>query len=103
MRTLNNLPAAVLTRYQLRNDIDFDSATAAMITEQIVAGQLTLSRIDANVGDVIAFKTGGKSSAGGNRVGILKVMDIVSYTTETGAPKDTQKSTVIVSVKFPKE
>lgn len=102
-RTLSNLPAAVLTRYQLRNDIDFDSATAATITEQIVAGQLTLSRIDANVGDVIAFKTGGKSSAGGNRVGILKVMDIVSYTTETGAPKDTQKSTVIVSVKFPKE
>lgn len=40
---------------------------------------------------------------GGNRVGILKVMNIVSYTTETGGPKDTQKSTVIVSVKFPKE
>lgn len=102
-RTLSNLPAAVLTRYQLRNDIDFDSATAATISEQVIAGQLTSSRIDANVGDVIAFKTGGKSSAGGNRVGILKVVNIVSYTTESGDPKDTQKSTVTVAIKFPKQ
>ncbi|MDE6508018.1 MAG: hypothetical protein K2L04_06115 [Alistipes sp.] len=102
-RTLSNLPAAVLTRYQLRNDIDFDSATVATISEQVIAGQLTSSRIDANVGDVIAFKTGGKSSAGGNRVGILKVVNIVSYTTETGAAKDTQKSTVTVAIKFPKQ
>ena len=52
---------------------------------------------------VIAGKTGSKSSAGGARIGLMKILSIYEETTETGKPKNTNLSTVTVSIKFPKE
>lgn len=94
--TSKDLPQ-VQTRYQLRNDLDFDNATAAEIAEKVIAGQVTTAELTAlQAGDVIAFKTGGKSSAGGNRVGLIK---IEAYERN----KNTSLSTVTISVKFPKK
>lgn len=105
-RKLSSLAVKPGTLFQKLPNFDFDNATAETISDpdKIVPGQITLTAItDMVVGDVIAFKTGDKSSAGGNRIGILKVINIVQFTTESGGAKDTQISTVIISVKFPKE
>lgn len=105
-RKLSDLAVKPGTLFQKLPNFDFDNATAATISDpdKIVPGQITLTAItDMVIGDVIAFKTGDKSSAGSGRIGILKVLDIVQFTTESGGAKDTQKSTVIISVKLPKE
>lgn len=102
-RTLKDLAAKPLTRFQVLTNVDFESATAASIANDVIASQLTLARIDSKVGDVIAFKTGSKSSAGGNRIGLMKILSIYEETTESGGAKNTNLSTVTVSIKFPKE
>lgn len=102
-RTLKDLAAKPLTRFQVLTNVDFESATAASIANDVIASQLTLPRIDSKVGDVIAFKTGSKSSAGGTRIGLMKILSIYEETTEAGKPKNTNLSTVTVSIKFPKE
>lgn len=94
--TSKDLPQ-VQTRYQLRNDLDFDSATAASIASDVIAEQVATSELTGlQAGDIIAFKTGSKSSAGGGRVGLMKITD---YTRNT----NTSLSTFTISVKFPKE
>lgn len=94
--TSKDLPQ-VQTRYQLRNDIDFDNATAASIASDVIAEQVATAELTGlQAGNVIAFKTGNKSSAGGGRVGLMKITD---YTRNT----NTSLSTFTISVKFPKE
>lgn len=93
----SNLLPKVETRYQLRKDLDFDNATAATIAENVIAGQVSSAELTGlQAGDVIAFKTGGKSSAGGQRVGLIK---ITAYERKT----NTSLSTFTISVKFPRE
>lgn len=36
-----------MTRYQVLTNVDFESATAASIANDVVASQITLSRIDS--------------------------------------------------------
>lgn len=94
--TSKDLPQ-VQTRYQLRNDIDFENATAATIAEQVIAEQVASTELTGlQAGNVIAFKTGTKSSAGGGRVGLIKIVD---YTRNT----NTSLSTFTIVVKFPKK
>lgn len=94
--TSKDLPQ-VQTRYQLRKDLDFDNATAAEIAEKVIASQVSTAELTGlQAGDVIAFKTGGKSSAGGNRVGLIKIESYVRNT-------NTSLSTITISVKFPKK
>ncbi len=86
----------VLTRFEILEDFDFDNATAATIAG-IDPGLVSASKKDKlQAGAVIAFKTGNKSSVGGQRIGVLKITD---YTRN----KDTGLSTFTISVKFPKK
>lgn len=98
--TSSDLPQ-VQTRYQPRNDIDFENATAASIAAQVIPDQVTEKELTGlQVGDVIAFKTGSKSSAGGQRVGLIKLTGYSGY--EQGKT-NTSLSTFTISVKFPKQ
>lgn len=79
---LTGIPAKNMTRFvKLSPDFDFENATAASIEKALADGTIVTSQMTAEVnpcesGDIVAFKTGGSSSSGGNRYGLLKVLGI---------------------------
>lgn len=86
-----------MTRFAKFSNFDYESATRSSIEEEY--GKVTTAaRVDVNVGDVIGFKTGGSSSAGGGRIGVLKVLDVSD---KIGT--DATKRIATVEIKFPKK
>lgn len=76
---------------------DFDNATVEDI-EKIIGSQITLNNINpAAAGDVIAFRTASTSSAGGGRIGIMKISKIVNTN-----PSVVIQGEFTISVKLPK-
>lgn len=98
---LKKLAAKNLTRFTLLNEFDYDNATSESISK-ISASLITISKLTPfKSDDIIAFKTGGSSTAGGGRIGIMKVLNIT-------APKELNPNianacVMTVEIKFPKK
>ena len=86
-----------MTRFAKLSNFDYEQATRSSIEEEFVKAT-TAARADVNVGDIIGFKTGGSSSAGGGRIGVIKIVDISD---KMGT--DATKRIATVEIKFPKQ
>ena len=104
---LTGIPAKNLTRFvKLSPDFDFENATVSSIEKALTDGTIVSSQMSAEVnpcesGDIVAFKTGGSSSSGGNRYGLMKVLSITP-------PKEIVSSNptarvMTLAIKFPKK
>ncbi len=99
--------AAVKNRTMLAklSDFDYDNATVTSIASEISASLIVKEDlIPITEGDIIAFKTASTSAAGGNRIGVMR---IISMTPSTGEgvlkPGDTTARVLTVEIKFPKK
>lgn len=99
--------AAVKNRTTLAklSDFDYDNATVTSIASEISASLIVKEDlIPIAEGDIIAFKTASTSAAGGNRIGVMK---IISMTPSIGEgvlkPGDTTARVLTVEIKFPKK
>ena len=99
--------AAVKNRTTLAklSDFDYDNATVTSIASEISASLIVKEDlIPIAEGDIIAFKTASTSAAGGNRIGVMR---IISMTPSTGEgvlkPGDTTARVLTVEIKFPKK
>ena len=101
-KTLSNLPAKNMTKYVLfPTDFDYDTASRSSIQNEYLKGnadQKVYMTIENFVGSVIGFKTGGNSSAGGERYGVMKVLDVSGK-----MDNNTTKQIATVEIKFPKK
>lgn len=86
-----------MTRFAKLSNFDYEQATRSSIEEEF-GKATTAARADVNVGDIIGFKTGGSSSAGGGRIGVIKIVDISD---KIGT--DATKRIATVEIKFPKQ
>ena len=86
-----------MTRFAKLPNFDYEQATRSSIEEEF-GKATTAARADVNVGDIIGFKTGGSSSAGGGRIGVIKIVDISD---KMGT--DATKRIATVEIKFPKK
>ncbi|NAA11045.1 hypothetical protein GUI34_31510, partial [Escherichia coli] len=87
------------------SDFDYDNATVTSIASEISASLIVKEDlIPIAEGDIIAFKTASTSAAGGNRIGVMR---IISMTPSTGEgvlkPGDTTARVLTVEIKFPKK
>lgn len=99
---LTNIPVKNNTRFAIvTGSTDFENATAASISK-ISSSIITAPMLNPiAVGDIIAFRTGNSSSAGGGRIGIIKVVSITE-------PKELVSSNatarvMTLEIKFPKK
>ena len=99
--------AAVKNRTTLAklSNFDYDNATVTSIASEISASLIVKEDlIPIAEGDIIAFKTASTSAAGGNRIGVMR---IISMTPSTGEgvlkPGDTTARVLTVEIKFPKK
>ena len=101
-KSLSNLPAKNMTKFVLfPAGFDYDTASRSSIKNEYLAGsadQKVYMTIDNFVGSVIGFKTGGASSAGGERYGVMKVLDVSGK-----MDNNTTKQIATVEIKFPKK
>lgn len=91
-----NFSTANATRFlKLPATFDFDNATVADI-QAIAPSLITSNNINpAEPGNVIAFKTGPTSTAGANKVGIIKLIRVDKASTTVA-----DQGTMTISVKF---
>lgn len=96
--SLSAIKKSNMTRFgKFPAGFDYEKATRSSIEEEY--GKVTASsRADVQVGDIIGFKTGGSSSAGGGRMGVLKIIDVSD---KIGT--DATKRIATVEIKFPKK
>lgn len=91
-----------LTRFAILSNFDYENATVASISSEILSSSIAQSLLDPiAVGNVIAFRTGGSSAAGGGRIGVMKVINITE-------PKELVSNNatarvMTVEIKFPKK
>ena len=101
-KTLSNLPIKNMTKYVLfPASFDYDTASRSSIENEYLTGhadQKVYMTIENFVGSVIGFKTGGSSSAGGERYGVMKVLDVSGK-----MDNNTTKQIATVEIKFPKK
>lgn len=95
--SLTNLKKMNMTRFAKFTDFDYENATRVSI-EETYGKATTKAGVDVQVGDIIGFKTGGSSSAGGGRMGVVKVLDVSD---KIGA--DATKRIATLEIKFPKK
>lgn len=88
---------------KLGKDFNFDNATVASITSDISASMIVKEDLAPIVtGDIIAFKTASTSAAGGNRIGIMKVVSMTPSLEGALKPGDTTARVLTLEIKFPK-
>jgi len=98
---LKALPVKTAARFVLLSSFDYENATAATISK-ILSSTITSSKLTPfEVGDVIAFRTGSTSAAGGSRIGVMKITAM----TEPKALKSSDSTirVMTVEIKFPKK
>ena len=78
---------------------DFDNATAESISNAISASNITSNKINPFVvGDIIAFKTADPSTAGGGRIGVMKILSDTQVVSNNPTAR-----IITVSIKLPKK
>lgn len=86
------------TRFLKLTNYDFDNATAESIANDIPLSNIVSNNINPlHVGDVVAFRTASTSTSGGDRVGIIKVLDDKQVN-----PNNVTARVINISIKFPK-
>lgn len=95
--SLTNLKKMNMTRFAKFTNFDYENATRVSI-EETYEKATTKAGVDVQVGDIIGFKTGGSSSAGGGRIGVVKVLDVSD---KIGT--DATKRIATLEIKFPKK
>ena len=91
-----------LTRFAILSNFDYENATVTSISSEILSSSITQSLLDPiAVGNIIAFRTGSSSTAGGGRIGVMKVINITE-------PKDLVSNNatarvMTVEIKFPQK
>lgn len=98
---LTALPVKTAARFAILSNFDYENATAASISE-IMSSTITSSKLTPfEVGDIIAFRTGSTSAAGGSRIGVMKIAAM----TEAKAlnSNDPTVRVMTVEIKFPKK
>ncbi|WP_294071835.1 hypothetical protein [Proteiniphilum sp. UBA1028] len=97
-KSVLDMPIQNATKVLKLVDFDFDNATAESITRDIPLSNIVSNTINPfNVGDVLAFKTASTSTSGGDRVGIMKILDNKQVN-----PSNVTARVITVSIKFPK-
>ncbi|MCI6618501.1 MAG: hypothetical protein MSD82_06575 [Prevotella sp.] len=87
------------TRFAVLSNFDYDNATTVTIGN-ILSSSITLSKLTPfSVGDVIAFRTGNTSTSGGGKIGVMKVVNIISAK-ELGSANATA-NILVVEIKMP--
>ena len=86
-------------------DFDYNNATVTSISSKIPGSMITAKFVKPiAVGDIIAFKTASASTAGADRIGVMKIMDITpSYGEGALNSVNTQARVLTVEIKFPKK
>lgn len=99
-KSVMNMPVQNNTKFlKVTGRIDFESATAAVIESEIISSQVVSNNINPIViGDVIAFKTGSKSTSGAFKIGIMKLVSDVKV-----AGNDPTSRVLTFEIKMPKE
>lgn len=91
-----------LTRFAILSNFDYENATVASISSEILSSSIAQSLLDPiAVGNVIAFRTGGSSAAGGGRIGVMKVINITEP--KELVSNNTTARVMTVEIKFPKK
>ena len=103
--SLNTAAVKNKTMIAKLSGFDYDNATVTSIASEISASLIVKEElIPIAEGDIIAFKTASTSAAGGNRIGVMK---IISMTPSIGEgvlkPGDTTARVLTVEIKFPKK
>lgn len=99
---LSAIKAKTMARFALLSNFDYENATVASISANILSSSISQSRLaPIAIGDIIAFRTGSTSAAGGGRIGVMKVVSMTE-------PKELLSSNVLarvmtVEIKFPKK
>lgn len=87
------------TRFAVQSGFDFDNATVTSI-KKILSSSITVSKLTPfSVGDVIAFRTGKTSAAGASKIGVMKVVNIVSA--KTLGLSNATANVLVVEIKMP--
>ena len=86
-------------------DFDYNNATVTSISSKIPGSMITAKFVKPiAVGDIIAFKTASASTAGADRIGVMKIMDITpSYGEGALNSVNTQARVLTVEIKIPKK
>ena len=83
----------------MNDEFDYDHATLTSI-KKINAGSISTSKLTPfKVGDIIAFRTGSTSAAGGAKVGVMKVVNIIDG--KTLGSTNATANILIVEIKMP--
>ena len=91
-----------LTRFAILSNFDYENATVASISSEILSSSIAQSLLDPiAVGNVIAFRTGGSSAAGGGRIGVMKVINITEPKEQVS--NNATARVMTVEIKFPKK
>ncbi|MFV0589728.1 hypothetical protein [Bacteroides reticulotermitis] len=98
---LSTIKAKNMTRFATLTDFDFDNATVTSISE-ILSSSISISKLTPfAVGDVIAFRTGSSSTAGGARIGVMKVVSMTEP--KELLPSNATARVMTLEIKFPKK
>lgn len=97
-KNLSSLQKGNLTRFvKFSKDFDYETATRSSINNEYLGGTAD-SQKDVEVGDIIGFKTGGTSTAGAERYGVMKILDVSDK-----MDNNATKRIATVEIKFPKK
>ena len=90
-----------LTRFAILDNFDFENATVSSISE-ILSTSISVSKLTPfAAGNIIAFRTGGSSAAGGGRIGVMKVINITAA--KELNPSVANACVLTLEIKFPKK
>lgn len=90
-----------LTRFAILDNFDFENATVSSISE-ILSSSISVSKLTPfAAGNIIAFRTGGSSAAGGGRIGVMKVINITAA--KELNPSVANACVLTLEIKFPKK
>lgn len=98
---LKNIQARNMTRFTTLPNFDYENATTESISK-ISSDLIKISKLTPiKAGDIVAFRTGGSSAAGGDRIGVMKIVDITGP--KEVNPGITNACVMTVEIKFPKK
>lgn len=98
---LSAIKAKNMTRFAVLDNFDFENATVTSISEILSSG-ISISKLTPfEAGNIIAFRTGSSSTAGGGRIGVMKVVNITAA--KEVNPNVANACVLTLEIKFPKK
>lgn len=98
---LSAIKAKNMTRFAVLDNFDFENATVTSISD-ILSSSISISKLTPfEAGNIIAFRTGSSSTAGGGRIGVMKVVNITAA--KELNPNVANACVLTLEIKFPKK